>query len=390
MNDSNEYKISIVGAGYVGMSLACLFSQYYQTLVYDINEDKIDKIKNRISPIEDRDIVSYLKYSDRVPTATNNFDDLLDSDFVIICTPTNYNENTNQFDCSSVENTIESLQHTDATIVIKSTIPIGFTRSIRNKYSTNRILFSPEFLREGKALYDNLHPSRIIVSEGRDDETFSYLLKRCAEEDTEILIADSDEAEAIKLFSNTYLAMRVAFFNELDSFAMKKKLSSENIIRGVCLDKRIGKIYNNPSFGYGGYCLPKDTKQLKYHYNDIYNSDLIDAIVKSNDTRKMTIVDEIKKKIRRRDTVGIYRLNMKSGSDNFRQSAVLDVMNKLIDCGYKVIVYEPTINEFNKTWLCNNLEEFKKNCDLIVANRVDENLNDVMDKVFTRDVFCEN
>ena len=396
---NNNYKISIVGAGYVGMSLACLLSSHYETIVFDIDEKRVNEINDQQSTIADKDIEEYLRMSLNLPKATMRFDDILDSDFVIICTPTNYDENTNQFNCSSVECTIDKLKDTDSTIIIKSTIPIGFTRKMREKYNTDRILFSPEFLREGHALEDNLYPSRIIVSSGYKDAEFADMLLKSSKwycrnnKEPRVLIMGSDEAEAVKLFSNTYLAMRVAFFNELDSFAMKNDLCTKDIIDGVCLDKRIGGGYNNPSFGYGGYCLPKDTKQLLHNFEEsrVINNDIIESIITSNNSRKISVADQIDRwlygKINK--TIGIYRLAMKRGSDNCRQNSSIDVAKHLKKLGYKVVIYEPMILDIDGFEVYRDLFEFKNTCDLIVANRINRDIEDVIHKVFTRDIFGE-
>ena len=382
-------KIAVAGTGYVGLSIATLLAQHNEVISVDIVPEKVEMMNNKRIPIEDKEIKYDLKKVNLV--ATLDWKSAYENaEYVVIATPTNYDDSTNKFDTSAVENVIENaLSCNDkTTLVIKSTIPVGYTKEVRKKFKTDRIIFSPEFLREGKALYDNLYPSRIVVGEkSKRAEIFAQLLKEGAiKENIDVLFTDSTEAEAIKLFANTYLALRVSYFNELDTYCELKGLNTEQIIKGIGLDPRIGCHYNNPSFGYGGYCLPKDTKQLKANYRDV-PEEIISAIVSSNKTRKEHISNMIL--CRRPQTVGIYRLTMKAGSDNFRASAIQDIMKKLRGEGIEVIIYEPTLNtnEFYKYKVEKNLEQFKKSSDVIVVNRYESSLDDVKEKVYTRDIF---
>ncbi|MBQ3293792.1 nucleotide sugar dehydrogenase [Candidatus Saccharibacteria bacterium] len=393
-------KIAIAGTGYVGLSLATLLSQHNEVVALDIIPEKVKMINNFISPIQDEYIEKFFveaKQNQRKLNLTATLDykkALRGADFVIISTPTNYDDERNFFDTSSVEDIIEkTLKYGDknVTMVIKSTIPVGYVESIRHKYGIKNIFFSPEFLREGKALYDNLYPSRIIVgAKTKPAKTFAnLLLESCEKKDAPVLFMDSTEAEAVKLFANTYLALRVAYFNELDTYAQTKGLNTKNIIDGVSLDPRIGAHYNNPSFGYGGYCLPKDTKQLLANYKDVPQN-LIEAIVKSNTTRKHFIADDILKQ--NPDIVGIYRLTMKSDSDNFRASAIQDVIKFIKAEGKDVLIYEPSLNEpeFNGCPVTSDLDSFKDTSSVIVANRITEDLENVKQKVYTRDLFSRD
>lgn len=383
--------IVVVGAGYVGLSNAVLLAQHNHVVACDIMEEKVKLINDRRSPIVDKELEDYLANTELDLTATTNAAGAYnDADYIIIATSTNYDENRNYFDTGSVESVIRAVKEsgTKATIVVKSTIPVGFIKDMKAKYEIDNIIFSPEFLREGRALYDNLYPSRIVVGEKSERaRIFAELLKQGAKkEDIPVLFTDSTEAEAIKLFANTYLAMRVAYFNELDTYASAKGLDAKQIIDGISLDPRIGTHYNNPSFGYGGYCLPKDTKQLKADYEGVPNS-LIGAIVESNSVRMDYIADEILKKNPK--TVGVYRLTMKTGSDNFRQSAIFGVIDRLKKNGTDVIVYEPVVtdDQYQGMVVENDFEKFAFKADVIIANRMDEKLKDAADKVYTRDIF---
>ena len=387
-------KISVAGTGYVGLSLATLLSQKYEVVALDIIPEKVEMINNRISPIKDEFIEDFFKNKNLNLKATLDYKEAFkDAKFIIISTPTNYDEKAGFFDTSSVEDVIKKVisMKLDTTMVVKSTIPVGFIERVKKEYKIDNIFFSPEFLREGQALYDNLYPSRIIVGEkSKRAEEFAYLLSSCAiKEDIPLKYMESTEAEAVKLFANTYLALRVAYFNELDTYAEVKGLSTQDIIEGVCLDPRIGDHYNNPSFGYGGYCLPKDTKQLLANYKDVPQN-LIEAIVKANDTRKEHIAKMVL--LRKPKVVGIYRLTMKAGSDNFRASAIQSVMQNIKDAGVEIQIYEPTIkaDTFEVYKVENDLDEFKNTSDVIIANRYDEELEDEIDKVYTRDIFRNN
>lgn len=387
-------KIAVAGTGYVGLSLATLLSQKNEVIALDVIPEKVEKINNRISPIQDQYIEEYFKTKELNLKATLDYKEAFNgAKYIIISTPTNYDEKTHFFDTSSVEDIIKKVisMNIDTTMVVKSTIPVGFIENMKKKYNIDNIMFSPEFLREGKALYDNLYPSRIIVGEkSKRAEEFANLLKECClKEDVTVKFMNSTEAEAVKLFANTYLALRVAYFNELDTYAELKGLNTKDIIDGVCLDPRIGNFYNNPSFGYGGYCLPKDTKQLLANYDNVPEN-LIEAIVKSNDTRKRHITDMILE--HNPSVVGIYRLTMKSNSDNFRASAIQSVIKNLKDKNVRVVIYEPTLttDTFDDLEVIKDLNEFKNISDIIVVNRVDDNLLDVKDKLYTRDLYSRD
>ncbi len=387
-------KVAVAGTGYVGLSIATLLSQKNEVVALDIIPEKVEMINRRISPIKDKEIEEYLQNKNLNLRATLGYKDAFNNaEYVVISTPTNYDDINNHFDTSSVEDIIQKVKsmNINTTMVVKSTIPVGFINEMKQKYNIDNIMFSPEFLREGRALYDNLYPSRIIVGEkSKRAETFANLLKECSlKEDVIIKYMDSTEAEAVKLFANTYLALRVAYFNELDTYAELNRLNTKDIIEGVSLDPRIGNHYNNPSFGYGGYCLPKDTKQLLANYSKVPQN-LIEAIVKSNDTRKDHIANMVMKYNPK--VVGVYRLTMKINSDNFRSSAIQGIIERIKKQNVEVIIYEPTLKQeiFNDCKVEKDLQQFKNISNVILANRMDDNLKEVANKVYTRDLFSRD
>ncbi|EKJ3578231.1 nucleotide sugar dehydrogenase [Enterococcus faecalis] len=383
--------ISVFGLGYVGLANALLLSQHENVKAYDIVEEKIDMLQNKKSPLEDKEIHEFLERDDLNVAFTKDFEEaVLFGDYLIVATPTDYDEKKNYFNTATVEDVIEKALaiRPDATFIIKSTVPVGYTADVKEKFKTENIIFSPEFLREGRALYDNLHPSRIVVGEcsDRGQEIADMFKRNALDQEVSVLLTHATEAEAIKLFSNTYLALRVAYFNELDTYAESRGLNTKQIIEGVGLDPRIGSHYNNPSFGYGGYCLPKDTKQLRANYEEVL-SNIIGAIVEANTTRKDFIAEQILAK--KPETVGIYRLTMKANSDNFRYSSIQGIMKRIKAKGIEVVVYEPTLDaeEFFHSRVIKDFEEFKKMADVIVSNRMESHLADVQEKVYTRDIF---